>query len=213
MLEVLLEGTGAAFATLFILSWPVHGLRFKALDRQKPVYVSALGFAVGWELVGTGYAWSYPGFNLYALNGVPVALLLGWPLWLTSAAVVVEAVLGHSRTSTPGPRKFVLVATVGTLVGFLVELTGVGLGWWAYLQPLSPSWSIFAFSGYVHVITFAGWGLIAVVITLLADAVGRPRSRIGAWRSLALLFLISVPVGVSLFLFLGLTYLALPWSR
>lgn len=195
---------------LFILSRLLQEHQLKALERQKPVYLSAPGFAAGWEPVGTGFAWSYPEFSFYVWNGVPVALVLAWPFWLTCIAIVAQALLGDRRTSGLGRRRVVLVAAIGALVGFFVEVTGVGLGWWAYLQPISPNWSIFAFSGYIHVITFAGWGLIAGVITGVADLFGWLRSRIGTKKSLALLFVISIPIGAALFFFLGVLYIALP---
>jgi len=178
------------------------------------VYYVTFFFSLSWESMGTGSTWAYYNFHLYFYNGIPVALLLGWPAWLVTCYFLVDLLKRKLRLSNSFLVRSFLTFLSGMIVGFFVEVIGVGLGWWRYLPPLPKSWSIYVVNGWIHVITFIGWGLIAFILFEIANSLYYfLRRRVGKNISLGMLLPLSIIMGVFIYVILGYLYLSLPWSR
>jgi hypothetical protein len=213
MFELALEAWVLLFPISLYLLWQRHIVSLKTSAVIFRIYLMATAFSLGWELIGTGYAWSYPNFNFYIINNVPIALILGWPFWLTSCFLLREVFLKYLSPSHRTLKRLTVTFLTGIVIGTLVEIIGVALGWWVYLLPLPKNWSIYAFSGYIHIITFIGWGVITVVVLGISDIYTRIHIKIGRFKTLLGLFFLAVFSGIALFYALGILYLALPWSK
>jgi hypothetical protein len=100
------------------------------------------------------------------------------------------------------------------IIGFFVEVMGVGLGWWRYLLPLPKNWSIYVVYGWIHTITFIGWGSITLTLFEMANGLYYfLRKRAGKNISLGILLPLSIIMGVLIYVIIGLLYLYLPWSH
>lgn len=164
MYEVLLEIWNFTLPLILLLAYKRGKLDSDVISAMTRVYYVAFFFSLGWEPLGTGSAWAYYGFHLYFYNGIPIAILLGWSAWLVVCYFLLDSLKRRLRLSDSFPVRSFLTFSLGMIIGFFVEVMGVGLGWWRYLLPLPKNWSIYVAYGRVHIITFIGWGLIALIL-------------------------------------------------
>lgn len=212
MLEVLLELWSFILPLSLFLTYRAHKLKSYTISAASRIYWVAFFFSLSWETLGTEFAWAYPGFHLYLYGGIPVAVVLGWPAWLFICYSMVMLAKRKLGTRNSFMIRSALAFTSGVVVGFFVEVIGVALGWWQYLQPLPRSWSIFVGAGWIHIITFIGWGLIAITILETSGTLWDLFKKRFHKATPALIIPLSVVLGAFFFVVLGSLYLYLPWS-
>jgi len=114
-------------------------------------------YAFYWELHGTGFQWSYPGYSFYLWGKIPLALIFGWCWWIFYI-VLVSAWLRVKLNLTLWYHPIVVDWFVATLFGGVLENIAVYFGWWTYAvanPPLLP---------YVSFNVWLGWALPVVVV-------------------------------------------------
>lgn len=147
-----------AFINLFIINVWAYCRRDKRLFLT---YWLGVFFALFWELHGTGFQWIYPGYNFYIFEKIPIALIFGWPWWITYIFVISERMrktLRLNRWYHPPLMDWV----IATIFGGILENTAVVFKWWVYTSPKEP------LLPYISYTVWLGWGIPVVVVIHLA---------------------------------------------
>lgn len=126
------------------------------------LYWECVIFALLYETHGTGFQWTYPGYNLYILYGsIPFAIIFGWCWWIVYIALISEKIqnkLNLKKWYHP----FISDYLVGCLLGGILENVAVYFDWWVYSNPKPPLLPFVSFTVWL------GWGIPVAILIHLA---------------------------------------------
>ncbi len=126
------------------------------------LYWTGVIFASLYEMHGTGFQWTYPGYNLYLLyDAIPFAVIFGWSWCIVYIAILSEKIqkkVNLKRWYHP----FMVDYLVGCLVGGIFENIAVYFDWWIYSNPKPPLLPFVSFTVWL------GWGIPVAILIHLA---------------------------------------------